>query len=280
MSFRRRLLGVEKERPSENYVLNEDSPQAQGLVGFWPATKGSGLINPDLTRFGNDGDLVNSPAWEVRSPHGMAIRYTTTSNDQVIVTGTTQAPIAAMSAGAWFYPVTVGNGSSGIIMRGESSGSFRWKMGYFLDEFVPGIGIGCEIMDTGQLVDGSQGDQYIDQLPHLLTCTYDGTLSIYVDGVLKDSDATGTALTSYNNLFFGERSSNAQDFDGWLWHHYLYDRVLSDAEVWAMWHPSTRWDLYHTPRIGVPGFVAAVGGVNPKGPLGMPLHGPFGGPIG
>lgn len=80
----------------------------------------------------------------------------------------------------------------------------------------------------------------------LITGTYDGaTMRVYLDGVQATSQArTGTLNSGSDPIGLCGTNNNVQ---GWYADFRVWDRALSAAEVWALYDPATRWDLYWVP---------------------------------
>jgi hypothetical protein len=101
----------------------------------------------------------------------------------------------------------------------------------------------------------------------LVTGVYDGaTYRIYVDGLLRGSSVDVSPVATSQKLLIG-----AVDASGSVVGHFgndvgfitdarVYGRALSAAEVWALYDPRTRWDLYWVPGRRVYGDLGAGGG--------------------
>ena len=98
---------------------------------------------------------------------------------------------------------------------------------------------------------------------------------VFFDAVSQGTNTyAGTTIGSTTRLF--DSHSNNVPYNGKMSYVLIYDRVFTDAEVLEEYRNPL--GLFRRRRRGV--FKApAVGGTTPKGPFGMPFHGPFGGPI-
>ena len=95
---------------------------------------------------------------------------------------------------------------------------------------------------------------------------------IYLDGIIDTTGAsatggvTGTATTAKLSIAKSQPADNRPgEID--VAEALIWDRALTPNEVWALYEPSTRWDLYWQPRpmVSVLAIAAVVGGsVNPK----------------
>lgn len=78
----------------------------------------------------------------------------------------------------------------------------------------------------------------------LLTGTYDGTnLRIYVDGQVSGTAAACGSTFNFASPLIWWGSA----FKGALWDVRVYMKCLSASEIWALYEPSTRYDLYWVP---------------------------------
>ena len=111
-----------------------------------------------------------------------------------------------------------------------------------------------------------------------------GTVNIYVNGIVDTNVAqdhgSGDFANNSNSVYIGNQpTSTTSAPDGQIDDVRIWSRALRPAEIHAYYiesragHPRT---LNRRLRTVVTGLVA---GANPKGPLGMPLHGPLAGPI-
>ena len=111
--------------------------------------------------------------------------------------------------------------------------------------------------------------------------TYDGTNGrLYLNGELIGGPTAFTFNGSNGTARFGV--INREDFGWWAGyfvHGGFANVAWSPAQAQHFFNPATRWDLYRELE-RVTYFVPVVAGANPKGPFGMPFHGPFGGPVG
>lgn len=114
---------------------------------------------------------------------------------------------------------------------------------------------------------GTSSALTVGQLSHVLvTVDAAGASAIYKNGVLL-STSTGlgtinysvTSFLSIGNYTGVSRNSNISGLAGRIW-----TRNMSAAEVWRLWDPATRWDLYQVPSTRV-FFDIGSGGPTPVG---------------
>jgi hypothetical protein len=79
------------------------------------------------------------------------------------------------------------------------------------------------------------------------------TIVLYMNGrqVSMDAggDGSGTAIAAVGTTVLGGRTfDDTRNLNGMMLDARIYDRPLTAAEVYALWDPATRWDLYALPR--------------------------------
>ena len=165
-----------------------------------------------------------------------------------------------------------------VTKKAGASGDYDFFFGMSGNDYKFGAGSDPFAVATGAIVAGFNG---IDT--HVVARskgTGGSDSTIWVNGEQEASGANTIEATTTREFTLGGYHS-AFAMDGSIWHIGIWNLALSDAEILYLHHPATRYDLIWQPRVQIQGFVAAApGGATPKGPLGMPLHGPFGGPIG
>lgn len=111
----------------------------------------------------------------------------------------------------------------------------------------------------------------LDTDAHVFSCLGDSAGSsnceFRVDKTAEVTQSNTSTATPTSQNVGSFNSGGGTFFIGKLYEYVAYSSLLSDAD-----RDSAEDDL--------DSYYLAAGGANPKGPLGMPLHGPFGGPIG
>lgn len=85
--------------------------------------------------------------------------------------------------------------------------------------------------------------------PYHVCMTYDGAvLILYVNGKI-DATAAKTAAVGTNNKGvalgrLGDHDISNNHWHGWIQDARIYNRALNANEVWRLYDPDTRWDLY------------------------------------
>jgi hypothetical protein len=101
---------------------------------------------------------------------------------------------------------------------------------------------------------------YANKWTHVVL-TAGATQDIWFNGVRVASEAFtyGTAVDTTNFYLHTYKGGATFPHNGALTHFSIWPRQLSDAEVYALYDPATRWDLYWQPKVMVPVFIGAAG---------------------
>lgn len=91
------------------------------------------------------------------------------------------------------------------------------------------------------------------------------TAAIYVNGLLENS-ASSETMDNITTRFFrlghdGITGPTNGIWKGWIGDVRVYDRALSDGEIFELWRPETRWDLYQEPLFDHPAGRTSSGSV-------------------
>lgn len=223
-------------RPGWPFRLNRKSPQARGLVRWWPMFRAN--LARDLAR-SDHGTLQGNATWQPAvNLGGMALTLDGTGD--YVQTAFTPAGFSALTFSAWvnltaagFYPVILSYGTNA-----DNTPELRFQDATGQPEIArrsdnAGALHGTSLTGTGW---------------HLITGTADGTtLTLYVDGILSDQDAFAHGISSATTLRIGRRSNDEGgtfEMTGQLLDARIYNRVLLPAEVRGLFRPLTRWELY------------------------------------
>lgn len=222
--------------------LNRASMQANGLIFAML----DGLVLKDFAR---GATLVpTGPRTQVHTMGrglGFGTKFGTGAADNLtlpdLAAGGTARTIAA-----WLYANGSGGGSLGRIM--DSAAQITWR-----------VSDASNLLFTQGWSGGGGGVSFsyphtADNTWHLhvVTCSSPSSYATYIDGVAQTmtgtSSTTGTLLGSTSVLLGNRVSPQDRNWDGMFGPVLIYDRGLSPAEVWQMWAPQTRWELYAPTR--------------------------------
>jgi len=229
-----------------------------GLVGNWTLDETSGTTAADISGSGNDGTMQNGLSADSHSVSGQlnsAIHFNTSDSNDYIQASSAAINPARGTFAMWFKPdVHYSALTTQNFLLGEWGGS-HGPNDYFFNLYSPTNGLYCGIDDaTGTLHYSGPGGATLD--PHWvvgkwmhLACTYDDSLGtnnikVYVNGQeLAYLERFGMGDWSANrwvppaNLTFGNDGSGfSRPTEGTLDDIRIYDRVLSDADITALYN--------------------------------------------
>lgn len=247
--------------PSCDFVLNTTTPQAQGLVAWWPTLGSCGATAFD--RAGAFNGIVSAPSISNTGLLGPVRTYNGTSDD-ITIADHSALTLQQFTVTQWlrwggttgdpYYRCSV---SKGAFSGGEFTVLFR---------------VSTSAVEARFYVEGAERSNYtstLDTAWHLWTWSYDqNTTRIYYDGVQVDSDVIGAvAITNTAlNMYIGSNNGTAYFWEGDIGETRFYNRALLPAEVRAM--RANPWELY---RPMLPGFYgkAAAGTTYYETPAGV-----------
>nr|WP_320133180.1 LamG-like jellyroll fold domain-containing protein [uncultured Holophaga sp.] len=205
---------------------------AKAPLAHFPFLEGVGNATQDVSGHGYQGVLVHDPAW-VDGKVGKALRFS--GSEYVQVSAFPNLPFV-LTAAAWIYPTGPGSQATegGVILGRENEfllarfadGSIR----YALRNSSPG----WKFVNTGCAAP-------LNQWTHL-ALTYDastGVVCLWANGAqVYTFTGAGTIASSApagEGLRIGSRQANGSYFQGVIDEVRLYDRVLTDDEVSALY---------------------------------------------
>lgn len=250
MLVRTRATGL--WRPQRPAVLNRDCAQAQNLIGWWPAgptqreiatDTGNNLSRalPELIT-GAHGVNFGSAMRHLSSPMGIvpAALGNISGTAFEVPTGRFSFPTSEATVACWLRlenaVPTFGNGFPFRILPSANESHYTFSDGNaYIGE-----------LSTDRALNGFAPRSDVDRTQwHLITLTSrSGTNNyrFFQNGKLAAQGTRGgfPSLASPGKVFV--------DVQGWACDFRLYNRGLSDAEVWALYDPQTRWSIYWQPH--------------------------------
>jgi hypothetical protein len=224
--------------PNTQFTLNTESPQAKGLVGWWATLGNAGDSTlRDFSGKGLHGTINANVSMKIHPVLGRVFTGANNSHSGVDVTNFPAGSYSSISIGFWFekdasatHQLMVEQGGDTLWIRQAGTGPVAVYLG---DTTSPGY----HNADTGVGVVGT--------LYHYMM-TYDGsTLRHYLNGIADGTGNTTGAMSFDSSLCLGARESSTTDsLEGSLGDIRIYDRVLPASEIWTIYAPDTRWDLY------------------------------------
>lgn len=234
------------------FALNDQSPQAQGLVAWWPTLGSAGAnILRDFSGRGLHGAFVGSgkPAWVGDAQFGMTLSFNGTNDyvnvrddDNLDVTGS-----SLLTVTAWIKPTLLTNSNMIASKWNSLASGAGWQFNFNAIAAPNKLQIWLRnsastdwnyIENTASF---SPGDWY-----YIAATINAGTIKLYKSGQEIAGTMTGSALNASNSLplQIGIRGGTHHAWSGSINEVCIYAHALSAAEVWQQWAPESRWDLY------------------------------------
>jgi hypothetical protein len=210
--------------------------QAQGLVGYWSFDEGSGNIARDYSGNGNNGTLYNfnftaTSGW-VDGKVGKALIFDGVDDYVRIIRSLSIEP-TTLTATAWFKANTLQ--TAGIF------GKHNWIGSIVKGFFVQVMPDGNIFFTTG---DGSTGYYYLpagagsyeNNKWYHIAGVNNGTISkIYLNGKLINTNNSPYSPHSGEDFGIGVWRVVGGPFNGLIDEVRIYNRVLSDSEIKALY---------------------------------------------
>jgi len=241
--------------PNVPFERNINTMQSAGLVAWWPPDRhpGIGYGVPDMA--GNlPAVLTSGLGWKYDSVFGWAWDYVA-NEAYYLNAGNSELlnPTGAMSISCWFNTDAPSNEGALVARDHDHDRSYILVLASAKLSFYCGGGVGLY---------GAVGPNLATGRSYLGTIAGDPTRNwnLYLDGVLIGSMAWSAPKISDHNTSIGRREypSSQIAFDGRIGDVRIYNRCLSAQEVWQLYDPITRWELYKPLRRL---WVAGLGGV-------------------
>lgn len=253
-------------------------PLARGLIGAWMLNEGGGGIVQDLSGNGHTGILTNTPTWNA-GLRGLALTFVEASTEQVL------APIRSVGVSSsalplsivvWYRKHTVNQDC--LVSVGTPGATFYYAV--FSEE-------------SGAVASVTNSSAGFHNQPTTATGTlntWNQAVAVWTDNNLKDiylnggnkvSDTRNAGFVAQSRLAIGATADSTQAvfLSGDIDHVLVYDRVLSDFEVAQLYRDPFAMFERDPIELWVGSVGAGAPTATPKGPLGLPLFGPFGGPV-
>lgn len=244
--------------PNTQFRLNARSPQALGLLGWWPGlgSRGANFLR-DYSGNGNHlpfGATTQSPTWAADGQRGAAPSFDGGDLMQIAGLPVILQPVR-ITISLWFRPGTGWAGSGQyayLIDTNNDSGS----AGYTIQTGDNGIYFTLGGVQQDWLVAQSLS---VGTLYHL-ALTYDGAAIVaYLDGRQIGTTAdSGNITYSGGSLTVGFNAFGS--WRGLIDDLRIYNRALPANEVRQLYDPQTRWQLYEPVIRQWPVGIASAGG--------------------
>jgi len=215
--------------------------EATDLAGHWRLDEGSGSSAADSSGNGSDGTLVNNPAWTTGTI-GNALDFDGLDDRVDILASSAINNLDQFSVAVWFFADSTGEAGQGRFIERSNSMKIRFSNYNSKIYFDADRWSGSD----GKWRASTQGGNTLLGAWNHLVITYDYSSgandpSMYINGVPFASieeygTPSGTATQAEESvMYLGNNSSGSRTFDGRLDEVQIYNRVLSPAEVSALY---------------------------------------------
>ncbi len=261
--------------PTGPVRLNANSPQADGLVACWPMFGGLGSshvvdLGPHQKHGVAQGLVVDGVSPWGHTPSFPADSDTLYTDDYVLVDNpgddALYLPAGNGAMSAWSIPdfgdSDLGQNIMAVIMWQQGHANAASVRSYLFGWRQPGSSGPANI--RAMMACAGSADTVLDttgiaaspgQPAHIIMTWDPDNMHVYVNGgqdsASKSRPSPGILRNSNLDFYIGRGTTAAGyrgEYRGWLHDCRLYDRTISADEAAAMYDPTTRWDLYETPR--------------------------------
>ena len=211
------------------------------LVAYWKLDESTGAIAGDSSGHGNNGALINAPAWTLGKIDG-ALNFNGVRS-YVSVPDSTALNPSQITLSAWINSRTPGSGTPQVILAKDDGAHVEYDLQVRSGK--------VRFLFNGTVLTGAT--TLAANSWNLIAGTYDGaTLKIYVNGAL-DASVPLSAKISVNSLpvTLGSRSKARSPF--------VFNGILDDLRIYSR-------ALTQTEIQGLPGSAVQAGA-----PLGLPV---------
>ena len=222
------------------FTLNRASPQANGLVAWWPSMGYEGGILVDRAYGFRSGTLTNGPVWTPDPVMGTTLSLDGT--DDFVNCGTVASPFGtgdvAYTIALWVRPDAIRFGG-------------MW-VGYGNATANQAIGIGStgsNFYSVHYSNDNNWGIAVATGSTYHVAVTYDpstSTETLYLNGFAAGSWTPANLNIQASDLLYIGRSPWNGTYANTcrLGDVRIYNRPLGAAEIFQLYAPQTRWQLY------------------------------------
>lgn len=241
----------ENKGTAEDYVLNGSLGEtdiaaslngisediSSGLVGHWKLDETSGTTVADSIGSNNgtwtDAENNNLAEESVSGHVNTALNFDAADNMVITSNANALESLNNLSVSLWFYPR--GTNRYTIFGAWVNNNQNLVEFGYAANSNAAARVWGTSGLDSTAAVFKTAFT--VNAWNHAVI-TYDGTTRLYINGILA---ATGAALNlptrtgSSDGIYWGG-TGNIYDFDGYMDEIKIYNRTLSDNEVFALYN--------------------------------------------
>ena len=252
-------------RPTPPYVFNKDCSQAQGLQAFWPLGEPSALMYHDYVRTKGSYKLTQNGTMAIAPgpfSDGLATSNTGSTSNWLQIASAVVTDYPATMA-CWVYPLDVTTYRNCLVVSQEASAG-----DYMTLDLGGDIGGDPVVADVNEVGFATTTTGYVaNQWQHICgVYTSTSLVAAYLNGGGKGTDTSSGTPNGWNTTVVGAGRFSSTTFspiNGRLAHACIWNRTLTDDEVFELYEPPTRWQLYYP--VGTRKYFkapAAAGGVS------------------
>jgi hypothetical protein len=228
-------------------VLQRGHTLAQrGIAAAFPFYEGSGNKLYDLSANSNHGTLQNAPPW-TGGPFGHCLSLNSTNQAVQIANAPSLNP-SFITIAAWCRS-TFSGGAQYLVNKNYDGSSVAYSLSLFGSG---GVTDGIAFYNGAWNSSGLGGlDLRGDGLWHFVVGTYDGTtLRVYVDGILKSSNAVSGTLPTTNTqpVYIGAYVNDSSYFPGQIDNVLILPYAISAGQIrdlyfdtFVLYRARSRW---------------------------------------
>jgi len=228
--------------PNQDFELNQDSPQAKGLVMWLPmgVNRQTGQSHIDRVR-GMRFTESGTPEWVTDGERGFSLEFDDGSSEYL------ENGNAVVSAAPYTYAALVNSDNAGVnqtVLGVGIGGGFQYSRLY-LHGTAPGDPVRFQVTDGGGGTITSTTTGYSANTWHHIAAVAAAAddRAVFIDGGSKGTSAVARAPAGLDTTRIGTHPALLTDYmSGRISDARIYNRALSDAEVYNLY--SKPWDLY------------------------------------
>lgn len=234
--------------PSGRFTINRDSPQAKGLVA-WFLNGRPTYFDPDVSGINGGTVVLQTPDWRIDTERGLGLNFDRTTKEGIASFPRTPVTAPPFTLSVWVRSVDVTLLQT-LMALGSSTNNWHSYM-LNIENSKP----------TMATYDGttrtlSTASNLINNTLYHIVGIWKATNNwkIYVDGgretavQTNDEVPLGIGSVSIGGLYYWTGSGMTWDASyhagGVIFDARIYNTSLTDQEVYQLYSPETRWDLY------------------------------------
>ncbi|MFA5099093.1 MAG: LamG domain-containing protein, partial [Candidatus Paceibacterota bacterium] len=202
------------------------------LVGYWKFDEGTGTTAYDASGHGNNGTLNNGPSYTTGKVGSYALSFDG-SDDDVYCGGSSSLNSTSYTISVWFKTTAISpdnQTAQRMVSLSRASGSTKISLMMRVDK--------PKLIANGGEIETSSNTVSNDGNWHNFTTTYNGSsFLLYLDGSQKNS-VSGVLSSAFQGCTIGSLLGSPSQgyFDGYIDDVRIYNRVLSAAEISAIYN--------------------------------------------